>query len=464
MKNDEKKAEGTLVSTAREMFLTKPLGELMVKNIVPAVASMLFMAAYQMVDAILVGRRLGPEALASVNILYPILAILSGLAIMIGVGGSAKIAVLLGAGEINKACKILSLITVVGIILGLGSSGIVFLTLPHILRFLGTNGELGQYAGEYLRALYMFFIPMILVFILEQCVRNDGRPNMATAVMASLAILNIVLDYLFLFPLNMGIAGAALATGISQSLGASIFLGYFIYKSLRKTSGLNLGSIEGSWWEIKDIAINGSSELFNSWALGTTTFLYNRLILSYMGTMGVAAFTLVQYFLLIGITVFIGMGNGAQPIISYNHGGGFAHRVTGTLKRLMVSSFVMAVAIFMFLRWQGKALVTIFVPNHPEALELTLQVVSYISWSLIFMPIGIISSVYFTALEKPGKSLMISMSRAFLCPSVGLWIFPMLWGEVGIWLTPVFSETVTAFVAIALVYKMRNNPDEIGMI
>ncbi|MCC5912707.1 MAG: MATE family efflux transporter [Clostridiaceae bacterium] len=461
MKEHEKNNEESLVDPTREAFLTKPLGSLMIKNILPAVASMLFMTLYQMVDAILVGRRLGPEALASVNILYPILAMLSGLAIMIGVGGNAKIAVFLGKGETNRAGSILSVITMLGIILGIGGSGIVSIAFPEILKFLGTSGRLGYYAGEYLNAVHFFFTPMILIFILEQSVRNDGRPNMATGVMASTAILNIILDYLFLFPLNMGIAGAALATGISQSLGAMIFLGYFIQKTMKKTPGLSFATTKGSWEVLGSIAINGSSELFNSLALGVTTFLYNRLILSYVGAVGVAAFTLVQYLLLFGLTVFMGMGNGIQPIISYNHGAGLSHRVLGVIKRLMAFSLITSVMIFVLLRWQAEALVVIFIPNHPETLTLTLQVAKYLSWSILFMPVGIIGSVYFTALEEPGKSLIVAVCRGLVFTLIGLAVFPRIWGEVGIWMTPVFAEGITALVAVFLLYKWMGESHKI---
>ena len=452
MENVQGNNEKAIVSSARESFLTAPLSSLMLRNILPSVASMLFMAVYMMVDGILVGRRLGPEALASVNILYPITALLAGLAVMIGVGGNTKIAILLGKGEVNKARGILCLITTIGAALGMIGSTVVFLAFPYILSFLGTSGSLGTYAGRYLKTLLLFFTPMILLYILEQSVRNDGHPNMASGVMLSSAILNIVLDYLFLFPLNLGIAGAALATGISQSIGALIFLGYFVYKTIRRMPGLRLGSTKGYWKEIGGISLNGCSELFNNLALGVTTFLYNRIILSYVGAMGVAAFTLVQYFLLFGSTIFIGMGNGTQPIISYNHGGGLSLRVKGTLKRLLTSSSLIGVLLFILLRWQMEALVTIFIPNHPEVLRLTLQVANYLSWSILFMPIGIIGSVYFTALEQAGKSLAVAASRSLVFTAIGLTAFPLLWGDFGIWITPVFTEGMAALVTALLIH------------
>ncbi|MEW5919633.1 MAG: MATE family efflux transporter [Bacillota bacterium] len=440
---------------AREVFLNCPLGMLILKNALPAVASMLFMAFYQVVDGILVGRRLGPEALASVNILYPILAVFVGLAVMIGVGGNARVAVLLGAGETRQARRTLGLITALGTALGIGGTIVVILAFPQILSALGTSGELGELAGEYLIALCPFFAPMILAFILEQSLRNDGRPNMATLVMAAMAILNIVLDYIFLFILNMGIAGAALATGLSQSLVALIFLAHFINKTIRRRPGLGFAVPGGGIPALRAIALNGSSEMFNSLAAGLTTFLFNRIILSYVGVMGVAAFALVQYMLMVGVMIFIGMSNGTQPIWSYNHGAGHAGRVQGTLNRLLAASLVVGIIFFIMLRWQAGAMAALFIPGHTEALALTLRVARIISWSMLFMPVGIVVSMFFTSLEKAGNSMVVAVSRGLVFTVMGLTIFPLLWGEWGIWITPVFAEGATVLVAAFLVYRWK---------
>ncbi|HSW35677.1 MAG TPA: hypothetical protein VLH18_03645 [Candidatus Limnocylindrales bacterium] len=151
---------------------------------------------------------------------------------------------------------------------------------------LGTSGSAGDLAGQYLNMLYPFFAPMVLIFLLEQTMRIDGRPNLATGVMGSMFLLNILLGYLFLFPMQMGIGGAALATGLSQSLGVLIFLIYYVCKNLRRLPGLRLGFPGGGFTNFRIIVVNGSSELFNSLAVGLTTFLFNRTILTYCGDRG----------------------------------------------------------------------------------------------------------------------------------------------------------------------------------
>ncbi len=445
---------------ARDFFLNRPLFGLIVKNAVPAVASMVFMALYQIVDGIMVGRSLGPEALASVNILFPIMSIYIGLAVLIGVGGNARVAVLLGAGETHTARRVFGLVNILGTVLGVGGSIITLATLPQILSILGTSGELGNLAGQYLVALTPFFTPMVVFYILEQSVRNDGRPNLAMFVMTVTALVNIGLDYLFLFPLSMGIGGAALATGLAHTLGVGILLGYFVLKTVRRRSGLRYGIPGGGLSTIRIIAVNGSSEMLNNLAAGLTTFLFNRIILSYVGAMGVAAFALVQYLLMVGMMVIYGMCTGTQPIFSYNHGAGLSHRVRGTLHLLMSASLLVGIAFFFILYWQAGPLAALFVPDHPEALALTLRATRIMSWSMLLMPVGIVASLLFTALELAGRSLVIAISRGLVFTIVGLAVFPLLWGEWGIWFTLVFAEGATAFVGVFLIQRWMKKYQE----
>ena len=437
----------------REAFLKQPLGGLIIKNALPAIASMLFMALYHMADAIMVGRSLGPEALASVNILYPIMALFIGLAVMIGIGGNARVAVLQGAGKTGEARRVLGLVITIGTGLGIVGSLVTILAFKSILALLGTSGSLGEMAGEYLITLYPFFTMMILIFILEQTVRNDGRPNLATGVMVASALLNIVLDYLFLFPMQMGIAGAALATGISQSIGALIFIGYFVHKKIKQLSGLRVGIPGGGLEAVRVIVVNGSSEFFNTIAAGLTTFLFNRTLLSHIGSEGVAAFAMVQYLIMFGSVVIFGLSMGSQPILSYNHGAGLTERVRGTLKRLILASALLGILFFLVLRTQASNMITLFIPDHPETIAITLRAASLISWSLMIMPVGIISSMFFTALERAGSSLLVALSRGLVFTVLGLALFPLIWGEYGIWITPVFAEVATIFVTGYLIFR-----------
>ena len=441
----------------RENYLTKPLGRLIFRNSMPAILSMLVMCLYQIVDGMFLGRKLGPEALASVNLLYPIFAILIGLAVMIGVGGNARIGVLLGADDRHNAGKTLSLILCLGTGLGVIGSLITFLAMPTIPSLLGADGILAGFAIEYLNAIFLFFTPLILSFILEQATRNDGRPVLATTVMVSTTLLNILLDYLFIFPLDMGISGAAIATGIANSCAAVVFLGRFGLKTLRRSQGLILHSPGGGIRVLWKIAYNGSSEMINELAGGVTTFLYNRTILAMLGAIALASFTIVQYLVIIGMMLLMGLGTGSQPIIGYNHGAGKTHRVRGTLKRLLAIGFVLGAAFFILLQTQAGPITRLFIPHHPETLSMTIEISRFVSIALLLMPIGIISSMFFTSLLKAGNSLILSIARGFVFTVPGILILPRLLGATGIWLTPVLAEGLTGVLAITLLVRWHRN-------
>lgn len=443
--------------SARTEFLTHPLGKLIGRHAAPAVASMLFMAFYQITDGIMVGRSLGPEAMASVNVLYPVVALLSGLGVMIGVGGNARIAVLLGAGKPGEARRVLGLIISLGIALGVTGTAASVIFMPWILMILGTSGQLGVFAAGYLQGILPFFTFMVLAFILEQSLRNDGKPNLAGGVMALAALLNIALDYLFLFVLETGISGAAMASGISQSLAALVFVTHFIRKTRaarklgsneRSTeSGLYLARPDWSLATVRAIVVNGSSEFFNSLSMGITTFLFNRLVLLYVGALGVAALTVVQYPMMLGVMVIMGIGSGTQPIFSYNHGAGLRERVRGTLVRTVIVASATGFLVFLLMGPPAGRIAALFLPGHPEALALTREVSRVARWSMLFLPAAMVASVYFTALELAGRSLLVSLARGLVLPVVGLALFPLLWGATGIWFTIVFAEVAAVLVA-----------------
>jgi len=329
------------------------------------------------------------------------------------------------------------------------------LLMPRLLSVLGTSGLLGYYAGGYLKAILPFFTCLVLTFILEQAVRNDGSPNLAGAVMALCALLNIALDYLFLFVLDFGIAGAAIASGISQSLGALVFVGYFLRKILKKAPGLRPAFPDLRFSTIRRICVNGSSEMFNSLSMGITTFLFNRLILAHVGPMGVAALTVVQYPVMLGVMIIMGIGNGAQPIFSYNHGAGRGDRVKGTLIRISAVSGLVGLLLFILMLLQAEAVAALFLPGHPDAVALTGTVSRLVSWSMLFMPLGMVFSVYFTALEQAGKSLLIALCRGLLLPVFGLAVFPYFIGVTGIWITPLFTEAAAFLVATGALILSR---------
>lgn len=435
-------------------FLKEPVGSLLVKNCGPALVSMLVMAMYQMVDGVMVGRRLGPEALAAVNILYPVIALLVGLAVMIGVGGNARVAVLLGAGKTREARGVFSLAVALGAGVGLSGTVVFMLFSGQLTLLLGAvDGVVAELAMRYLLTMAPFFTAYILSFILDQAVRNDGRAGFATGVMASGAVLNIVLDYVFLFVLDWGIAGAALASAIGQSVSATVFVGYFVVKLLRQSSGLRLAVPRGGLSAVTAIAGNGSSELLGSLALGVVTLMFNRSLMLHTGAVGVAAFALVQYVLILSGTFFNALGTGSQPIISRNYGAGLHHRVMQTLRLVLGAGLFMSAGLAVASYLAAGYVALLFVPGHPEAVLVATRALRIVAFSIPAAAVGTIGTVFFTSIERAGMSLVTAATRGLIVPVLALSVVPQFWGELGIWFVPVLTELSGAGITLFLLTR-----------
>jgi Na+-driven multidrug efflux pump len=452
----EQKVIIEIQNPVRQEFLNRPLGVLFIKNAIPAVLSLLFMSAYQVVDALMLAQRMGANALAAVNIIYPVVALLVGLAVMLGVGGNARIAVLAGGGHIYKAGQILGLVICLGSGLGLAGSLIIGLNLHVMVKFLGADDVLTGLSTEYLGALMPFAVPMILFFILEQSMRNDGKSLLATLTIALSILLNIALNYIFLFLLNVGMIGAALATGISQSLGMVVFLGYFLANSVRKKTGLLICYPAFDMKILRDICFNGFSEFFNSIAAGVSTFLFNLLLMEYAGAAGVVAFSVMMYIILIGANLFIGIAGGIQPMLSYNYGAGNLRRVKRTLKLSLVVSCIAGAVLFFFQWFFLDGLVGMFIPDDGTTQSLAVDAGRIISWVLLLMPVGILGSSFLTALEMAKHSLLLSVMRSMVLVLIGLFLLPRLMGLDGLWATPVFAEIGTVIIAGWMILRWRS--------
>lgn len=454
---------------SNDPFLVEPLGRLLFKNATPAIAAMLMSALYQIIDGIMVGQRLGPHALASVTIAYPVIALLVGLAVMTGTGGNARIAVLLGRGRPGAARRVLSLLVAMGVVLGISGGVLVFAFGNSLTAALGAGDEIQAMALTYLLNLAPFFTTFILSFILEQSLRNDNRGGIAGAVMSGAAVLNIVLDYIFLFRLDLGIAGAALASGISMSIAA----GTFLVMLLRRTGALYLAvprrvpgrgpilsrSVRPTLALMGAIAANGSSELFSALAAGVVTLLFNRTLMTISGSDGVAAFAVVQYLLMLATVFFGGIAAGAQPIIGRNYGAGEHGRVRGTVIRMMGAGLVISVGLLAAGWFPARTMAQLFVPEHPAAIATAVEALRLVSWAFLAMPLGALGSAYFTAIERPVPSLMIAALRSLVLPVALLAVLPVALpatlGSVGIWLIPVASEAATALCALVLICRAR---------
>ena len=291
------------------------------KNVIsftmPTIIMMVFMSVYQMVDGVFISNIIGTNALSAVNIVFPVISFLIGVSIMLGTGGSAIIAKNLGEDKPDKARRQFTLIILTGIVVGIVTAIIGVIFIDPIVRILGATETIYQYCIDYLFILCLAAPFAVLQMLFSCFFPAAGKPRLGLTVISIGGIANIILDYLFMAVLDMGIKGAALATSIGYAIPAIFGLFYF---ALSKKSLLYFEKPELDFKMLLFTCANGSSEMVTNLANGVTTFLFNYMMMKFIGEDGVAAITVALYAQFLLSAVFMGYSNGIAPVISFNYG------------------------------------------------------------------------------------------------------------------------------------------------
>ena len=285
----------------------------------PTIVMMVFMSLYTSVDGAFVSRLIGEDALAAVNVVYPVMSVVLALSLMFTSGANAIIARMLGEGQPEKARRFFSLVYIVGTLMGIAATAITLLLMDSLLSLLGATETLYSYAREYLTVLCLFAPMLFLQVGTQNFFVTEGKPGVGLLVSALGGIANIILDYVFIAVFHMGIAGAALATGIGYMIPGLYGVCYF-FASRKGTLWFVKPEFEGG--KLLHTCTNGSSELVNNLSVAITTMLFNLTMLRYAGEGGVAAITVILYVQFIQAAIYFGYSQGIAPVISYKYGAG----------------------------------------------------------------------------------------------------------------------------------------------
>ena len=435
------------------MFEKMQPTKLFIKCAIPATLSMIFSGIYSIADGIFVGRCIGADALAAVNLVMPLIMISFALAEMIAVGSSVQIAMLLGQKEKELADRTFSVC--IKVILGISVIiGLIFFFLSKpILMLMGTEGMALQYSIEYIR-VYAVFSPLIIVyFAADNYLRICGKQNYSMALNIATSVLNIVLDFLLLVVWKQGVWAAAFTSCISMALGTVMALCPFFRNKLE------LKFVKG-WISAKQfvkLVANGSSEFFANIASSIFSFILNIVLLSIGGATAVAAMSVVMYVESIASMMISGMSDSMQPAISYCHGAGLKKRVYALEKRVLVSAAVLSLTACLLLRYGGAWVVPFFVkPGETELLTLSIHAMSLYALSYLVNWVDGCLSGYLTALGQAGRSFIVSIMGTLVLPLVGLAVLAPPLGLAGVCLMPLFAGVLSAVLSLVLVLTIKN--------
>lgn len=415
----------------------------LIKFAMPSMIMMVFMSIYTIADGMFVSRFLGDGALSSVNLVYPVIFLVNGFGVMLGTGGSAVIAKLFGEGKYKKAHEDFTFFTCFGILIGILILCITFLFSDEIIRALGSNEALMDTCRDYLLPL-VSFAPITILQLMYQCLfATAGKPQYGLILTVIGGILNIVLDYLFLGPCNMGVMGAALATGIGQCLPAVFGLYYFGFACKE----LKFVRFVPDFKALLQACFNGSSEMVTNLSNAVVTFLFNVIMMRMIGEAGVAAITIILYSQFLFNSLYLGFSIGVAPVISFNYGSKNQKQLSTVVKISFGFLILCSLLITVFSLLLADKTVAIFVGSKNETYTLAVAGFILFSFNYLFSGINIFSSSLFTALSDGKRSALLSFSRTFFVTVACLLILPNIIGLNGVWLAVPFSEGITLFLS-----------------
>ncbi len=442
------------MSHGSNMFATLPPTTLFFRCAIPAAIASAVGALYSVADGIFVGRFLGEDALAAVNLIMPIILIAEALPNMVATGTSVNIAMLLGKGDREAASRLFSFAVkaIIAFSCVAGALGLLFAHRFATFIAPGASEEAIRLAVEYL-VVYSAFAPLIPVhFATDNFLRDCGKGRFGMVIGITTQVANVAADFALIAVLRQGVMAAALSSCIAIAAGSVNTLLAFRKKrlDLYYTGGRPTAR------QLGRIVANGSSEFFGSIAASVMSLVMNVFLLRYGGTSAVAAFSIVMYVdSIIGMLAF-GVCDALQPAISHCYGARMLDRMGAIFRRTLTATVAIAVASFLFMLLVGPHAATLFVrPGDEKLLALSVTAVQLSSFSYLVGWVDLCFSSYFTALDRPVRSLMASAAGALVLPIASLVLLTPQFGLNGVWLSATAATAASGLLTLILMKTMR---------
>lgn len=410
-------------------------------------------SCYTLADTFFVSSALGSNGLAALNLAFPVLCFINGIGLMVGIGGGTKFAVSRIRGEKDKADRVFTnsvylviLFSFLFVLTGMLLSG-------RIVHLLGADDSIFTMTNTYLRTM-LFFAPAFLTNNLLQCfIRNDGRPSLSMAAMITGSLSNVVLDYIFIFPLEMGIFGAILATGLAPIISITVLSPYII----KRKNSFHLTKCLPEFKRIVDIISGGVPALVTEASSGITMIVFNSIILRLEGNAGVAAYGIVAAVSLVVVAIYTGLSQGIQPIISKSHGLGNKGDVKAIRRYSFITVVLLSAVIYSVIFFGAQSIAGVFNSEHNEVLQqIAVTGLKIYFISCPFVGFNIIASTCFASTENPKPANIISILRGIIIIIPMAFLMSALFKMLGVWLAFPLTEFVVAVIG-AVLFKYGSN-------
>ncbi len=420
--------------------------------VLPPIAMMLLTSVYTMVDGLFVSHFVGKTAFAAVNFVFPVVILMAGLGSMFGTGGTALVAKTLGEGAKNRAKRYFTQIILLASLFGALMGGLGCLWLPEICRLLGATPELLPDALTYGRIMLIFLPCCILQWTFQSLLITAEKAQLAFWLSVAGGVTNIIADAIFMAWLGWGVAGAAVATGISQMVAGLVPVLYFI---LPNNSLLRFRRTRVQPRPMLQACSNGASELVSSISGALVGMLYNYQLIRYFGENGVAAYGVVMYVAFFFVAIFIGYDMGSTPLLAYNHGAENHEELRNLFRKSVTLVGTCGASLAVLSIIFSKPVATLFVGYNEELTRLTEHAFWVYGLSFALMGYNIFASGLFTAMNNGLISATISLLRTFIFQAAAVLCLPLLFGTEGIWWSVSVAEIFALAFSAGFVLKYR---------
>ncbi|GAB6262994.1 MATE family efflux transporter [Photobacterium sp. R1] len=432
------------------MKQTESIGRIFCRFTIPAIMAMLVNGLYQIVDGIFVGHYLGQDGLTAINTAWPVISIFIGTGLMIGMGAGSLISNYRGMRDTTQARAALGNAILLVVLTGLAVSALLQVVGSQLLVLQGAADQAGEFATSYLQVFIGCSVLAVGASAAPFLVRNDDSPKFATSLMVFGALMNTVLDYVFIGKLGWGLRGAAVATVMAQGTVALLALSYFL--SRYSELGLSFRAFQINRRKLLEILTLGSSCLVMYLYTGMMVALHNRLFMEYGSATSVAAYAIVGYLMTLYYLLAEGISEGMQPPVSYFHGERAHHKVRQTVWLACKVTTVIGISWIALLNLYPQAVIGWFNGNNTSLISEAHKGIRLHLFSLFLDGLIVISTVYFMSVGRGGMAFAISLGN-MLVQLPFLWLLPKWLGLEGVWLAMPLSNIVLAVFALGAMWK-----------
>lgn len=419
---------------------------------VSPIMMMVFTSIYGVVDGLFVSNFVGKVPFAAINLIMPFTMILGGMGFMVGTGGSALVAKTLGEGDKPAANRYFTMMVLFTLLLGAGLSVFGIAAMPQAARLLGATDAMMEDCVVYGRVVVAFTAAFMLQNVFQTFLSTAEKPKLGLFYTVAAGVANMALDALFIAVFRWGVAGAALATGISQLVGGVLPLFYFLRPN---SSLLRLTKTRLELRILLKACGNGSSELMSNISGSVVGMLYNYQLLRFAGEDGVAVYGVLMYVSFIFVAAFIGYTVASTPIVGYHHGAGNHPELKSLLKKSVVLMLAAGVLMMVLSQVLARPLANVFVGYDQELSQMTQHAFMVFSWSFLLAGFNIFVSSFFTALNNGAISAAISFLRSLVFQIICVLALPALLGLDGIWWSVAVADVFACAISIIFLFAKR---------